>query len=230
MSLEAWAEGDDGAILPFERDHADKSARFKGVIMADVVSPGNDTYVTETVSDLRRTSWGAIWAGTFAFIAIWAVFGMLGEAIFASAANPSAAEPVGGMSIGMGFWGVILTIIAMYVGGRVTGHFSNAVDRGSRLLHGLAMFGLSVISFVIVAILSGAALSGGSGLAGGAHSSYILTVFADLGWIGFFSLFFGWLAAMGGAAHGILPSRTGTAPVTGTTTTTRDVQQIRRAA
>ncbi len=194
--------------------------------MADVVNTGNETYIRETATQLRPTSWGAIWAGTFAFIAIWAVFGMLGEAIFASAANANAAEPVGGMSVGMGFWGVILTIIAMYVGGRVTGHFSNAVDRGSRLMHGMAMFGLSVISFVIVAILSGTALSGGSGLAGGVHSSYILGVFADLGWIGFFSLFLGWLAAMGGAAHGAVQFGRGTA----TTTTTREVPQIRRAA
>lgn len=184
----------------------------------------NDALINETISGIRRTSWGAIWAGTFAFIAIWAVFGMLGEAIFASAANPNAAEPVGGMSVGMGIWGVILTIIAMYVGGRVTGHFSNLADRNGRIMHGIAMFGLSVISFVVIAILGGAALSGGTGVAGGTHSPYILTVFGDLGWIGFFSLFLGWLAAMGGAAHGALQARTTS------TTTTRDVPEIRRAA
>ena len=193
--------------------------------MADVVNPENETYITQTVSDIRRTSWGAIWAGTFAFIAIWAVFGMLGEAIFASAANPNAAEPVSGMSAGMGIWGVILTIIAMYVGGRVTGHFSNALDRGSRLMHGIAMFGLSVISFVIIAIFSGVAMTGGAVISGAPHSSYILTVFADLGWIGFFSLFLGWLAAMAGAAQGAVASHTGTAA-----TPTREVPQIRRAA
>lgn len=35
------------------------------------------------------TAWGAIWAGMFSFIAIWSVFGILGEAIFASSANPN---------------------------------------------------------------------------------------------------------------------------------------------
>jgi len=190
--------------------------------MADAVTTRNDVLITEPVSG--RVSWGSIWAGTFAFVAIWSVFGMLGEAIFASSASPNAAEPVAGLSAGMGIWVTILTIIAMYVGGRVTGHFTNYADRGTRLLHGIAMFGLSVVAFVILAIFSGTALTGGASVPAGAHSSYILTVFADLGWIGFASLFLGWLAAMGGATHGAGQLRTSAPPAT------RDVQEIRRAA
>jgi len=193
--------------------------------MAEIATTRNETFINNQ-SDLgtNRTSWGAIWAGTFAFIAIWSVFGMLGEAIFASSTSPNAAEPVAGMSAGMGVWATILTIIAMYVGGRVTGHFSNAADRNGRIMHGITMFGLSVISFVIVAILGGVALTGGSAVPGSAHSPYILTVFADLGWIGFFSLFLGWLAAMGGAAHGALPASESAV------SNVREVRDIRRAA
>ena len=81
------------------------------------------TYRNEAVDrPWRGAGWGAIWAGMFSFIAIWSVFGMLGEAIFAGSANPNTAQPVSGMSVGMGFWSVILTIIAMYVAGRVTAH------------------------------------------------------------------------------------------------------------
>jgi hypothetical protein len=137
----------------------------------------------------------------FAFVAIWSVFGLLGEAIFASAANPNAAAPVSGMSVGMGIWSVILTIIAMYVGGRVTGALAGAANRGEGMMWGMAMFGLSVIATIVVLVLGGTALSGGTGVAGGAHSPYMMTVFSDIGWIGFVSLFLGWLAAMGGAAH-----------------------------
>ena len=60
-----------------------------------------------------RVDWGAIWAGVFAFIRIWSVFGLLGAAIFASAANPQAAQPVTGMGWGMGIWAIVLTIIAI---------------------------------------------------------------------------------------------------------------------
>ena len=96
----------------------------------------------EVVYRASRTNWGAIWIGVFSFVAIWSVFGMLGEAIFASSANPNAAQPVSGMSVGMGFWAVILTIIAMYVAGRVTAHFADVADRTGRIIHGMAMFGL----------------------------------------------------------------------------------------
>ena len=169
------------------------------------------------------TSWGAIWAGMFTFIAIWSVFGMLGEAIFATAASPNAPQPVSGMSVGLGIWSVVLTIIAMYVAGRVTGHIANAIDRGSRIMHGMAMFGLSVMAVIATVILGGTALSGGAGVAGGAHSSYMLTVFSDVGWIGFFALLLGWLAAMGGAAQGAVAR-------IGTTGRTSNVQDIRPAA
>lgn len=166
--------------------------------MADLSYQTVNTYV-----DRPRLSWGAIWAGMFTFVAIWSVFGILGEAIFASAANPNAQQPVTGMSVGMGAWAVILTIIAMYVAGRVTGRLAGVATRHDGLIHGLTMFGLAVVATLILTILGGATLSGGSGVNGTAHSSYILSVFADVGWIGFVALFLGWLAAMGGASTGV---------------------------
>ncbi|HKU26573.1 MAG TPA: hypothetical protein VJQ54_13945 [Candidatus Sulfotelmatobacter sp.] len=173
----------------------------------------------------RGTAWGAIWAGMFTFVAIWSVFGILGEAIFASAANPNAPQPISGMSVGMGIWSVILTIIAMYVAGRVTAHLAEVSDRSTGIIHGMTMFGLSVIAVVITVVLSGSALSGGSGLAGGTHSPYMLAVFSDVGWIGFFCLLLGWLAAMGGAAH-----QTAVAMNVSGRTSTSNVHNIRPAA
>ena len=178
----------------------------------------NDVPARPTTS----VSWGAIWAGMFSFVAIWSVFGILGEAIFASSANANAARPVTGMSVGMGIWSAILTIIAMYVAGRVTAHLSGATDRGSRIMQGMAMFGLSVMAVVITVILSGIALSG-PGLEAGTHSPYMLTVFSDVGWIGFFCLFLGWLAAIGGAPHGAVA-------LTNADRRTENVRDIRQAA
>lgn len=74
------------------------------------------TKESEEVALRVRTDWGAIWAGVFTFIAIWSVFGFLGMAVFASAANPRASFPVTGMSVSMGIWAIVLTIIAMYIG------------------------------------------------------------------------------------------------------------------
>ncbi len=171
----------------------------------------------------NRADWSAIWAGMFTFVAIWSVFGTLGAAIFASNANPNAANPVTGMSVGMAIWAIVLTLIAMYVGGRVTSHLSSPVDRLHALLNGMAMFGLSVISAVIIVVLAGTALSGGIGVeqTTTVHSPYALGVFADLGWAGFVSLLLGWLGAMFGATSAVprIEARS-----------TRDVQGIRPAA
>jgi hypothetical protein len=180
-----------------------------------------------TLTPGRAMSWSAIWAGVFSFVAIWSVFGLLGMAIFASSANPNAAQPVTGMNVGMGIWAIILTIIAMYVAGRITGSLAAATTRNEGVNHGMVMFGLSVVAVLVITTLGGAALSGGSGVNGSAHSPYILGVFAGLGWAGFLSLFLGWLAAMGGAA-GAASSTKHTA--LGRSDETENVRQIRPAA
>jgi hypothetical protein len=185
--------------------------------MADIAF-GNDVYA----SGLGRTRWGAVWAGLFAFVTIWSVFGLLGEAIFASAASPNAAQPVTGMSAGMGIWAIVLTIIAMWVGGKVTGRLAGVDNRTDALMYGMIMFGLTVISTVVVLVLAGTAMNGGNGITGSTHSSYMLTVFADLGWWGFVSLFLGWLAVLGGAASEVKAAVRTEAP--------RNLRDIRPAA
>ncbi len=188
--------------------------------MADIAY-GNDVYSVAR----GKTRWGAIWAGFFSFVAIWSVFGLLGEAIFASAANPNATKPVAGMSVGMGIWSIILTIIAMWVAGKVTGRLANVMDRMDAMVHGMTMFGLSVIATVVVVVLTGAVASGGTGIVGSAHSSYMLSVFADIGWWGFVSLFLGWLGALYGAASEVKP----VAGATVDTSNPKNVRDIRAA-
>lgn len=153
-----------------------------------------------------RTDWGAVWSGVFTFVAIWSVFGALGFTIFAAAANPSAANPVTGMGAGIGVWVVILTIIAMYVAGRETSHSDSITNRHDGIRHGMIMFGLSVVSALVLTAFGGTAINTGTSFTAVTHSSYLLGVFAGIGWIGFVALFLGWLAAMGGASMTI-PAR-----------------------
>lgn len=156
----------------------------------------------------HHPNWGAIWAGVFTFIAIWSVFGVLGMAIFAQAANPNAVRPVTGMSTGMGVWAIILTIIAMYVAGIVTGKLAEIGNPRDGVIHGMTMFGLSVVAVLLLLGLGASALATGAPGATAAttitsHSSYVLNTFASIGWIGFVALILGWLAAMGGASAGM---------------------------
>jgi len=171
--------------------------------MADLNNQFNNVTV------VNYPNWGAIWAGVFTFIAIWSVFGALGLGVFASSANPNASQPVSGMSVGMAIWSIVLTIIAMFVAGRTTGHLAGITNPGEGLTHGMIMFGLSVTAALVILAVGGGAMSNTASMNGATagRESYLLGMFADLGWTLFISLFLGWLAALGGAstAHKELP-------------------------
>jgi hypothetical protein len=175
--------------------------------MADFTQPVQPLGTpTENINFFSRPNWGAIWAGMFAFLAIWAVFGALGVGVFASSANPNAAQPVLGMSVGMGVWFVILTIIAFFVAGRITGRLAGTNTAESGAVYGLVMFGVAVSAAVVLVSIGGTALDVLT-VHGGVHSGYELSAFSFLGWTSFVGLFLGWLAAMAGAssAHKALP-------------------------
>lgn len=168
--------------------------------MADVVTARNETFYTSR----PRTDWGAIWGGTFTFIAIWSVFGALGLAIFSHTATANAAVPATGHGYGFGIWVIILTIIAMYVAGRETGRFAAVPTRHDGLIHGMIMFGLSVVGVLIITSLGGAAMESGAAAAADLHG-YAFNMASTIGWMGFVALFLGWLAAMWGASSGTFP-------------------------
>ena len=107
---------------------------------------------------------------------------------FPSRAN--AAVPVAGRGAGIAIWRIILTIIAMYVAGRETGHAAAVTNRHDGLMHGMIMFGLAVVSVLILTSLFGAVLSGGSGIQG--TSPRGVGIFAGFGWVGFIALLLGW--------------------------------------
>lgn len=148
-----------------------------------------------------RVDWGAIWAGVFTFVGIWSVFGLLGAAIFASSANPQTVHPISGMGVGMSIWAIVLTIIAMYVAGLETGRLAAITNRHDGMIHGMAMFGLSLVAALIVIGVGGSGISNTA--TESAHNLYFMNLLSGLGWAGFFSLFLGWLAAMGGASSGV---------------------------
>jgi hypothetical protein len=162
--------------------------------MAEVSSQMEDlTIVT------RRPNWGAIWAGVFTFLAIWSVFGALALSIFAHPANISAAAPVARMNLGLAIWGIILTIIAMFVAGRVTGGMSGIVNSRDGMTHGMIMFGLSVAAGLVLFLIGGNGFIG-TRVVAATQGAYVLGVFSYFGWALFVALFLGWLAAMAGAS------------------------------
>lgn len=151
----------------------------------------------EVTAARRRTDWGAIWAGVFAVAAIWSVFGLLGASIFRVSAAGSTSP------WGMGIWSIVLTMIAMYVGGRVTGRLNSVASRGEGFASGTTMFGLAAVSAAVLVILAGAASGTSNATVSG---PYLAGVITGAGWFGFLALLLGWLCAIGGAASAARPA------------------------
>lgn len=153
-------------------------------------TPNLASPVPASVAAGPQTPWGAIWSGVFTVAAVWSVFGLLGASIFDVSAGGSTSP------WGMGIWSIVLTMIAMYVGGRVTAHLANLQERGDRIMSGMTMFGLSAVSAAVLVILAGA-VSGSSSAA--VSGPYLASVITTVGWFGFLALFLGWLCAIAGA-------------------------------
>ena len=128
--------------------------------------------ISSTYSEpLARPSidWSAIWGGVFVFAAIWTVFETLAFAIFGGAS--SLANPRSGMGAGIAIWTIVLTIIAMYIAGRETGRRAAIVTRQGGLMHGMMMFGLSVVSAIVLGVLAGGVFASSSATTVGAHDT-----------------------------------------------------------
>ena len=148
-----------------------------------------------------RTSWGAIFAGTFAALGVWAIFGTLGLAIFSSNANPNSARPFTGMPVGEGFWIVILSMIALYVGGRVTSALADVRASGEAVTHGFVMFGLTTFAAILIATMLTGTASGGNAANATLHSPYVLGTIAVSGYIVFCALILSACTAIWGSMH-----------------------------
>jgi hypothetical protein len=163
-------------------------------IMADVA------YKTDNrLSASATTDWSAIWAGLFTFAAIWSVFGVLGFAIFPGTGNT--------VNVGLGWWFIILTVIAMYIAGHQTGRTAAIDGRFQGFRHGIILFGFCVIAGVVAKLAGSAWITGVSATSSAQNAWDLLAVFGGNAWMAFFGLFLGWLAAMMGAAYAA-PSRT----------------------
>ena len=83
----------------------------------------------------RTFSWSGIFAGTFLFLAIEATFGILGVAIFGTIHPGAPVVPI--IGVGIGIWMVILSIIALYFGGKLASKLSGAFNRNLGMYAGL---------------------------------------------------------------------------------------------
>jgi hypothetical protein len=121
-----------------------------------------------------RLSWGAIFGGTVAALSLWVLLYSLGLALGLSTVDPD--DPAGSFrssGIFTGIYGLIAPLIALFVGGLVAGRVSGVFEKGSDVIHGLLMWGMTtllgtwLVMTVLGSLLSGAASAGKAALAAG---------------------------------------------------------------
>lgn len=130
----------------------------------DYRAGGTDVYG----SIVKRTSWGAIFAGMVVALVVELALSVLGLGIGLGVVNPATEQaPLAGVGIGAGIWFVISTIIALFAGGWVAGRLSGFPRTLTGTLHGLVVWGLvTLLSFYFMTTAVGMLISGVAGVIG----------------------------------------------------------------
>ncbi|CAN5764601.1 hypothetical protein BH23GEM10_BH23GEM10_04290 [soil metagenome] len=90
-----------------------------------------------------RLSWGAIIAGMLVATALHIVFALVGLAIGMDTWQPGdRLDTLGGR---LGVWIIVSGIIALFVGGMVTGRLAGVLTRGDGALHGVVLWSVSTL-------------------------------------------------------------------------------------
>jgi len=100
----------------------------------------NATIRTEDVLPVRsRISWGAIFAGAAVALALYFLLTLLGGAIGLSSSGRVRAET---LSTGAAVWAVLVTVLALFVGGYVTSQCSVGENKFEAVLYGIVLWGV----------------------------------------------------------------------------------------
>lgn len=131
------------------------------------------TLVENTPLHLR---WGSIIGGTVAALGVWMLLYALGLALGLSSMDPNDPSSARGAGIFTGIWGLIAPLIALFVGGMVASRGSGTVARQGAAIHGLVMWGLTMLAgaYFLATVLGsvlGTVASAGKAAAGAAGSA-----------------------------------------------------------
>lgn len=170
----------------------------------DRISDDGNRDGARNIGVVRGTSNDNQIAGAFLFLAIEATFGILGVAIFAAARNPNSANPVGlGISIGAGIWMVVLSIMALYFGGKLASKLSDAVTRNIGMYAGLVTFGMCIFTSILITPLTlGSRVGGATAVVAYVSRAGLADMLMKGGYWLFIALVPGMIAAASDGIHG----------------------------
>jgi hypothetical protein len=111
-----------------------------------------------------RVSWGAIFAGVVIAVAIQLVLGILGTGIGLTMVDPVEGTTPGaaGFGIGAGLYWLVTTIVALGAGGYAAARVGGATDRFDALVHGLVVWGVTLILTLYLLTSAAGGIIGGA--------------------------------------------------------------------
>lgn len=92
-----------------------------------------------------KLSWGAIFGGAVAALAIWLMLYALGLALGLSAIDPNQPDSARSSGIFTGIWGLVAPLVALFVGGMVASRGAGPATRLGGATHGLVMWGVTTL-------------------------------------------------------------------------------------
>lgn len=116
--------------------------------MAAVIIPEGQSGYAKTPYDIR---WGAVIAGLmFTYAIAWLLY-LLGSALGLSVASATDLDAVGkGFAFGAALWIVITSILAYFLGSLFASRLAGAVDPGTGMLHGIALWSVATALMVVL--------------------------------------------------------------------------------
>lgn len=131
---------------------------------------------TEAPALLSRVSWGAIFSGTVIALGLLVLLGTLGTAFGFRAIDPEQDAAFDGIPIVAGIWWIATSVIALAVGGYVSGHLSGIPEKRAATAHGASVWGLLTIAMLwLAASTTGAAVNTATGAVTGAAEAVATT-------------------------------------------------------
>lgn len=123
-----------------------------------------------------RMHWGAVLAGFIVAMVVQMILTLLGLAIGLGAIDLTTGGGVGGLGAGAAIWAGLSALISLFVGGLVAGYMAGRITRGDGMLHGVLVWGLSMLltTYAVTTGL-GTLLGGVFGVAGQTISGVIGT-------------------------------------------------------
>jgi hypothetical protein len=139
-------------------DAADRRVTIQDIDIASMGAAGQ----------LRRISWGAVFAGLALALVTQLTLYLLGLSIGALTVNPMAEQdPLAGLGTAFVIWDAASTLIALFIGGWVAGRLAGIPSQADGAVHGLVVWATTILaSIVLLSTTVGSVLNSTANLLG----------------------------------------------------------------